>query len=104
MSEIAPEAAPVAEEIVQQPASSAVASESFVAKVEEKVVDIFEAAARLVGLVEGHRTAGDREVAEAIADVKSVLPADPVEAPAEAPAAEAQVEAPEAATSEAPAA
>ena len=100
MSEVAPEvpAQPVAEApaveatpVEQQQPSNAAADEqkSFVAEVEEKVVDIFEAAKRLVGLVEQHRTIGDAEVSAAAADVKAAVEANAPAVAAESDAAQA---------------
>lgn len=70
------EAAPApAVEVTQAQPSSATTEETFVEEVVEKVVDIFEAASRLVDLVEGHRVVGDAEVAAAVADVKQAVAA-----------------------------
>lgn len=92
MSDVAPETPGVEPVPVVQQQPSNAKDESFVAEVEEKVVDAVEAVKRLIGLVEQHRTIGDAEVGAAVADVKSTLPADepPAEAEAEAPPAPAE--------------
>jgi PBP1b-binding outer membrane lipoprotein LpoB len=80
-----PAPAPAVEVVAQQP-SSASEEDTFVEDVVEKFVDIFDAAKRLVELVEQHRTIGDGEVTAAVADVKSAVAAN---APAETDAPEA---------------
>ena len=62
-------------EVTQAQPSNTPTEPTFVEQVEERVVDIFEAASRLVDLVEGHRVVGDAEVGAAVADVKQAIAA-----------------------------